>query len=222
MVCGKRGERPSTQRSPAIGSMITTGSVRGKCSALQTGQSRRQPPCVTIVAALQLGQKRWRACQPRIGLASASGGTCSAATAPCTAMVRRSRSFRSLRAFSTSIAAGSRPAPKRGAPCNKPRNTVSRGAPSSRASAGENSGSSGSSRCFQHHIIAADHIDAGPGVLAQRRELAIVAAEMCGAIEQAAGIGLARWGGFHLMPQYNSAMLVGAGTTKPSTLSPSK
>ncbi len=54
MVCGKRGERPSTQRSPAIGSMITTGSVRGKCSALQTGQSRRQPACVGSVAAPQL------------------------------------------------------------------------------------------------------------------------------------------------------------------------
>ena len=33
MVEAKRGERPSTQRSPAITSMITTGSVRGKCSA---------------------------------------------------------------------------------------------------------------------------------------------------------------------------------------------
>ena len=49
MVCGKRGERPSTQRSPAIGSMMTTGSVRGKCSALQTGQSRRQPACTSSV-----------------------------------------------------------------------------------------------------------------------------------------------------------------------------
>ena len=44
MVGRKRGERPSTQRSPAIASMITTGSVRGKCCALQDGQSRRQPP----------------------------------------------------------------------------------------------------------------------------------------------------------------------------------
>src|SRR6516165_12690926 len=58
MVGGKRGERPSTQRSPAIGSMITTGSVRGKCSALHAGQSRRQPAWETTVAALQLGQKR--------------------------------------------------------------------------------------------------------------------------------------------------------------------
>ena len=34
MVGAKRGERPSTQRSPSIASMMTTGSVRGKCSAL--------------------------------------------------------------------------------------------------------------------------------------------------------------------------------------------
>ena len=73
----KRGERPSTQRSPAIGSMMTTGSVRGKCSALQAGQSRRQPACTTSVGAPQLGQKRCRACQPSTALASASGGRCS-------------------------------------------------------------------------------------------------------------------------------------------------
>ena len=34
-------QRPSRQRSPSMASMITTGSVRGKCSAPQLGQSRR-------------------------------------------------------------------------------------------------------------------------------------------------------------------------------------
>ena len=74
MVGAKRGERPSTHRSPEITSMMTTGSVRGKCSALQDGQSRRQPACTTRVGAPQLGQKRWRACQPSTALASAIGG----------------------------------------------------------------------------------------------------------------------------------------------------
>ena len=41
--------------SPAIASMITTGSVRGKCSALQEGQSRRQPPCVGLRRRAAIG-----------------------------------------------------------------------------------------------------------------------------------------------------------------------
>ena len=57
-----------------------------------------------------------------------------------------------------------------------PRNTVSRGAPSARASAGENSGSNASPRCFEHDGLAADHIDAGAVVLPERRELVLVAA----------------------------------------------
>ena len=48
MVGANRGERPSTQRSPLIGSMMTTGSVRGKCSASHDGQSRRQPACTDL------------------------------------------------------------------------------------------------------------------------------------------------------------------------------
>ncbi len=52
----KRCERPSTQRSPATGSMMTTGSVRGKCCPRQAGQSRRQPPSTTLVAAPQFEQ----------------------------------------------------------------------------------------------------------------------------------------------------------------------
>src|SRR5215470_7309849 len=34
MLGWKRCERPSTQRAPATGSMIATGSVRGKCRAV--------------------------------------------------------------------------------------------------------------------------------------------------------------------------------------------
>ena len=40
--------------------MITTGSVRGKCSALQFGQSRFQPPSFIAVRVPQLAQKPWR------------------------------------------------------------------------------------------------------------------------------------------------------------------
>ncbi|MGY3655198.1 hypothetical protein ACVJ19_001861 [Bradyrhizobium sp. USDA 376] len=36
--------------------MITTGSVRGKCSALQAGHSRFQPPSFIALRAPQLAQ----------------------------------------------------------------------------------------------------------------------------------------------------------------------
>ena len=77
MLGTKRGERPSRQLSPSIASMMTTGSVRGKCCALQFGQSRRQPASTVLVSVPQLAQKRCRACQCRIAFASAIGGRCS-------------------------------------------------------------------------------------------------------------------------------------------------
>ena len=40
--------------------MITTGSVRGKCSALQLAHSRFQPPSFIEVRAPQLAQNPWR------------------------------------------------------------------------------------------------------------------------------------------------------------------
>ena len=76
MVGAKRRERPSTQRSPAITSMITTGSVRGKCSTPQDGQSRRQPACTTLVGAPQFGTEAVARVPPSTAFASASGGTC--------------------------------------------------------------------------------------------------------------------------------------------------
>ena len=56
-TCSARsaGERPSRQRSPSTASMITTGSVRGKCCALHCGQSRRQPASHAAVA-----RRNWR------------------------------------------------------------------------------------------------------------------------------------------------------------------
>ena len=71
MPLGKRAWRPSRQRSPSSASMMTTGSVRGKCCALQASHSRRQPAAAARVAAPQLAQKPWRACQAsdRLGLA---------------------------------------------------------------------------------------------------------------------------------------------------------
>ena len=58
MPGGKRDWRPSRHWSPRVASMITTGSVRGKCCAPQAGQSRRQPEATTVLAAPQLAQKR--------------------------------------------------------------------------------------------------------------------------------------------------------------------
>ena len=43
--------------------MITTGSVRGKCEARQSGQRRTQPADATRVGEPHWAQKRWRACQ---------------------------------------------------------------------------------------------------------------------------------------------------------------
>ena len=77
MVAAKRPERPSRPRSPRTASMIATGSVRGKCSTLQAGQARFQPASTMSVLAPQFEQKRCRACQCSIALASASGGRCS-------------------------------------------------------------------------------------------------------------------------------------------------
>ena len=70
--------------------MMTTGSVRGKCCALQTSHSRRQPAAASRVGAPQLAQKPWRACQERIALAWPSMASARAPTSPCTAIERRS------------------------------------------------------------------------------------------------------------------------------------
>ena len=125
MVAAKRPERPSRPRSPRTASMMATGSVRGKCSTLQAGQARFQPASTMSVLTPQLEQKRCRACQCSIALASASGGRCSASTRPWTAIERRSMTNRSSRAFSASALAGAMPMPKRAAPSSRPRNTVS-------------------------------------------------------------------------------------------------
>ena len=68
-LSGKRACRPSRHRSPSTASMMTTGSVRGKCWVLQASHSRRQPAAATRVGAPQLAQKPWRACQCAIALA---------------------------------------------------------------------------------------------------------------------------------------------------------
>src|SRR6476619_8331631 len=51
-----RPERPRMQRSAAVASMITTGSVRGKCCISHEGQSRRQPASTTMVGNPQFEQ----------------------------------------------------------------------------------------------------------------------------------------------------------------------
>src|SRR5499425_1255292 len=67
----RRRLRPSRPRSPWIASMITTGSVRGKCVALQSGQRRTQPAEATLVREPHWAQKRCRACQSSSERASA-------------------------------------------------------------------------------------------------------------------------------------------------------
>ena len=60
---GQPGERPSSTRLPRVTSMMTTGSVRGKCWAVQLGQRRAQPARNGSVGVPQFAQKRWRRCQ---------------------------------------------------------------------------------------------------------------------------------------------------------------
>src|SRR6266851_736755 len=67
----RRRLRPSRARSPWMASMITTGSVRGKCDARQSGQRRFQPADAILVADPHWAQKRWRACQSSRERASA-------------------------------------------------------------------------------------------------------------------------------------------------------
>ena len=68
---GRRRLRPSRARSPRTASMITTGSVRGKCDARHSGQRRTQPADVTRVGEPHCAQKRCRACQSSSERASA-------------------------------------------------------------------------------------------------------------------------------------------------------
>ena len=77
MPRGQVGWRPSTHASPRTGTMITTGSKRGKCSASQAAHSRFHPASTMCVAAPQLAQNLCRACHskmllavPRIGRSS--------------------------------------------------------------------------------------------------------------------------------------------------------
>ena len=50
------GERPTSTEFPRVMSMMTTGSVRGKCCRPQDGQSRRHPACPIFVGAPQAAQ----------------------------------------------------------------------------------------------------------------------------------------------------------------------
>ena len=72
MPGGQAAERPSSTALPCRISMMTTGSVRGKCSAPQAGQARRQPASATSERAPQRAQKGCVACQPRMPLAAAA------------------------------------------------------------------------------------------------------------------------------------------------------
>ncbi len=122
--------------------MITTGSVRGKCSTLQDGHSRFQPACDDVGRRAAIGAEA----MPRVPVRAAPSPRRAAqddraATRPCTAMERRSVTKRSGRPFSAFVASGSSAMPKRPASPARPRNTVSAVGASARASSGRNIGS---------------------------------------------------------------------------------
>ena len=121
-------ERPSRQRSPATASMITTGSVRGKCCALQAGQSRRQPPCDTLVGAPQLEQKRCRACQCSSALAFGDRRQVVGVDQPLDRDRAQIGDDEVVARLQRLDALGiERRSPKRPAPSSRPRKTVSSG-----------------------------------------------------------------------------------------------
>ena len=65
MPSGQPGERPKRTELPWVTSMITTGSVRGKCWRPQAGQSRRHPACDITEGWPQLAQKPWLRCHSK-------------------------------------------------------------------------------------------------------------------------------------------------------------
>ena len=74
MPGGKFLLRPRSARSPSVTSMITAGSVRGKCIALQSGLVQRRicPASSESVGLPHRPQKRCRECHHTIARASAS------------------------------------------------------------------------------------------------------------------------------------------------------
>ena len=62
---GKRLLRARKALSPCVTSMITAGSVRGKCWEVQAGlvHWRTCPPSAATVGAPQVAQNPWRLCQ---------------------------------------------------------------------------------------------------------------------------------------------------------------
>ena len=179
-TCSARNgrERPSRQRSPSIASMITTGSVRGKCCGL-AGRAIAPPAGLrpVCVGAPQLGQKRWRACQPSSALAFGERRQMLGATRPLhrdraqvgdvqvVARLERldrrriERDARSGRAVDQAEEHGL----ARACRARAPRPSV-------------NSGSSAAPVFLQHHHFAADHIGARAARRSRARQCAAASA----------------------------------------------
>ena len=174
--------------------MITTGSVRGKCSALQAGHSRFQPPCTGCVAAPQFGQKRWRACQCSTAFASAIGGRWSGSTRPCTAIERKSVTWKPSRLLSASAACGVMPKPKRGAPSMSPEeHRLGRAFHRARLRHGEERVAQRRALLHDDHVDA-DDIGSGARVGGVCGERCLVGALFGGAFDAALRVAEARFG----------------------------
>ena len=174
MPGAKRACRPSRQWSPSTASMITTGSVRGKCCALHCGQSRRQPPCETLVGAAAIGAEAMARMpvQQRLGFRERGQ------------MLGRDQSLHRDRAqigdekFARALSAlsatsGSSPSPNRPAsPCSPRNSALGIVVASARTSEDENIGIEPVAGLFQHDPFAADDIMQAGLRLPQRRESA--------------------------------------------------
>ena len=165
MVGANRGERPSTQRSPAIASMMTTGSVRGKCSRLADGQSRRQPACTDLRRRAAIGTETVARMPAEQRLGFGERRQMLGADEALHRDAAQVGDFQIVARFERLERAADRGRNRNAA--RRPRGRerrVSRRAPSASASAGENSGCRSlpmRRRCFSAPQLAADHIDAG-------------------------------------------------------------
>ena len=198
---GKRACRPSRQRSPSTASMMTTGSVRGKCCALQTSHSRRQPAAVMRRRRAAFARKNrggrasrrspWprrasRSSRARRGPAarSSAGRSSSRSSRPGTTSSRRSRKP-SLLSARCSTASSGNSAANTGAPEGQAR-AESRASPR-RAPRAPRSGKNASRGSPSVRIgMSGDQQRARIGSRAQRREERGVVATVRGAVERIA------------------------------------
>jgi hypothetical protein len=172
--------------------MITTGSVRGKCCARHTGQSRRQPASTRSVAAPHDEQKRCRPCQLSSALPSASevvrldqAAHRNRAQIGHDEFLARFEHFGGLRL--------ERDRESRRVAVEPEKDDLRRGAERARLRQREQRIANGA-RVLEDHRVAGDQIGTRVLILRERRERGGVRAPLARALERAIGVTETRLG----------------------------